>query len=132
MFVDSSKVISIEDCVLLADSMSEPFQDIHLITTRWTFINQLTTQSNVACNPEAIQNALDNTNITVHEYVDFGTTPPTVCVDMADTSDEFAVYRAFSLISQAIEVNGSAAGKWINPTPLAYSFGEISQLLNWH
>ena len=131
--------VSAPDCIFLADSVSDPFQDIYVITTKGHFLDLLMQDmpyALIAKGDDVNINAkvsflIQHSDIQVREFVDFTTTPPTVCVN-ASTVGEDEIYKAFELISKAIDINSGPMGKWSAAYSITYCLSDLTHLLNWH
>lgn len=129
---------SIEDVVLLADSEQSKFDDIHVITTKGHFLEQIlhelpyeTLIMDDKVIESCVKNAINTSHIEVYEFVDFSTTPITVCIDTETINEETVAFAAERLV-EALEACSERKGVYKFGNAITYTLPDVAHLLNWH
>jgi hypothetical protein len=117
---------------MFADREGEPFTDVHLITCKSKFLEQI---GNPKTHQELIESLQSNPTTTVCEYVDFRSSVPTICIN-ASYIDEVSTLTAVSMISEALKkVSDKVTSKLTYipmSAPIAFTADELSILVNRH
>lgn len=130
---------STSDIVMLAESEQSIFDDVHILTTKGHFLDRImhliSPELISSGSDDAIYNQaaslINSTTITVSEFVDFTSTPLTVCINADQITDD-QVFQAADMVIEAISKQNGARGIVSFGTPTTYSVEEVSHLLNRH
>lgn len=130
--------LSATDLILHAERDQWAFEDVSIITTKGYFLDravellpgELLARNNALDIKDRVSDVIVNRSLTVSEFVDFTTTPLTVCMNVDRIGDD-EVYRAADMVIEAIDKMNGARGTIHFGSELSYTPDEVLPLLNW-
>lgn len=128
------------EVVIAAEAAKEPFEDVTIVTARSCFADlalqaaaDLVYKQGHALTDNKVkaiaQSLIASQKICVQEHVRINEDGIIVCLDVADTQDEYVMWRALDLLADALDKLNGKTGVVVYGEDLRFTLGEVPWLV---